>query len=168
MKTSTRRAFISSVVVLTPGVALLGQAQQDKPPALESAIVNEFVRVAHNNFDRMKQLLEEYPTLLNASWDWGKGDFETAIGAAGHMGLKDFANYLIAAGARLDIFVLTMLGKTSIVKPLLETYPSLIESAGPHGFTLLHHAKQGGTEGEELFEYLQSKGLKDLHRKVFK
>jgi len=50
-------------------------------------------------------MLAEYPLLLNSSWDWGGGDFETALGAAGHMGLKDTANFLISQGARVDIFV---------------------------------------------------------------
>jgi hypothetical protein len=54
-----------------------------------------------------------------------------------------------------------MLGKTDLVKPVLETYPSLVTAKGPHGFTLLHHAKVGGKDGEDLYAYLQEKGLKD-------
>lgn len=111
-------------------------------------------------------MLSAQPLLLNASWDWGGGDFETAIGAAGHMGLREEANYLLAKGARSDIFVLTMLGKTAIVKGMLADYPALLNSAGPHGFTLLHHAEKGGKEAEELFDFLQSLGLKDKHRKL--
>jgi hypothetical protein len=170
IKTS-RRKFVSSIAMMGSGILLIPErtfGQQERPPALAASIVSEFVRLAHSDFDKVKQMLGEYPTLLNASWDWGKGDFETALGAAGHMGLKDYANYLLQLGARSDIFVLSMLGKTSLVKPICEEYPSLIESSGPHGFTLLHHAKQGGKEGEELFEYFSSKGLKDLHRKIFR
>lgn len=168
MKPISRRGFIGSALMIAPGVALLGQTQQDRPPAIDPSIVNEFVRVAHNNLGRVKELVTEHPTIINAAWDWGKGDFETALGAAGHMGLKETANFLLDSGARADIFVLTMLGKTAIVKSILEAYPNLIESYGPHGFTLLHHAKQGGAEAAELYAYLESKGLKDLHRKVFK
>jgi len=61
--------------------------------------------------EAVKKLLEETPGLLNASWDWGGGDFETAMGGAGHMGRADIAEYLINKGARMDIFVATMLGK---------------------------------------------------------
>ena len=97
--------------------------------------------------------------LLNAAWDWGNGDFETALGAAGHLGIKETANLLISLGARTDIFVLTMLGKTDIVKALLKTYPSLLNSKGPHGFTLLHHAEKGGKDSEKLLKHLQKLGL---------
>jgi len=34
-------------------------------------------------------MLSEHPTLLNAEYDWGAGDFELAIGGAGHMGRHD-------------------------------------------------------------------------------
>ena len=58
-------------------------------PALESNLVEEFVRVAHSDFDRTKELLAQEPALVNATWDWGGGDFETALGAASHMGRRD-------------------------------------------------------------------------------
>ncbi|MBI1341545.1 MAG: ankyrin repeat domain-containing protein [Terrimonas sp.] len=134
---------------------------------MDQKVVNEFVKVAHTNLDRLKELLEAYPLLLNASWDWGGGDFETAIGAAGHMGHKEFAHYLISKGARYDIFVMTMLGKTRIVKTILDEYPELLHSQGPHGFTLLHHAEKGGEDGKELFTYFESKGLKEKHIKLY-
>ena len=99
---------------------------------------------------KVKEMLSVQPLLLNSSWDWGGGDFETALGAAGHMGLKETASYLLDKGARTDIFVLTMLGKTAIVKSMLNEFPALLNSAGPHGFTLLHHAEKGGKEGGRI------------------
>lgn len=96
----------------------------------------------------------------------GAGDFETALGAAGHMGLKETANFLLSLGARADIFVLTMLGKTDIVKAILKDYPSLLNSKGPHGFTLLHHAEKGGKESEELVAHFQSLGLTETFIKL--
>jgi len=163
----TRREFLktsalASGVLLVPSTATL---QQVRPPALDAAVVNEFVKVAHFDLPKVKEMLGVQPHLLNATWDWGNGDFETAMGAAGHMGLKETALYLMEKGARADIFVLTMLGKTAIVKTMIADYPNLIDAIGPHGFTLLHHAKQG--KADELFEYFSEKGLKDLHRKVF-
>lgn len=142
-------------------------ARQDKRFPIDPKIVEEFVRIAHSDFAKVKEMHTEYPLLLNAAWDWGGGDFETGIGAAGHMGLKDIANYLLDKGARADIFVLTMLGKTDMVKLMLKDYPILLNSLGPHGYTLLHHAEKGGKNSEELFDYLQSLGLKDTHRKLF-
>ena len=53
----------------------------DTKPALESSLVEEFVRVAHSDLQRTRELLEQEPGLVNASWDWGGGDFETALGS---------------------------------------------------------------------------------------
>lgn len=123
--------------------------------------VKEFVIAGHNNLDKVKVLLLEFPTLLFATWDWGGGDFETALEGAGHVGNREIANYLIRQGARTNLFVLTMLGKTELVKPWLESFPECIFAKGPHGFTLLHHAQKGGEDSKELLEFLQSKGLKE-------
>ena len=165
-----RRKFMGGVTKSAAGLLILPSiAFIDTPePAIDGKIVNEFVRIAHSDFGKVKEMLGQYPHLLNASWDWGDGDFETAIGAAGHMGLKDIANYLIEQGARYDIFVMTMLGKTSIVKAMLDEHPLLLNSYGPHGLTLLHHAKKGGDDNMELVNYIQSKGLMDTFKKTFK
>ena len=37
--------------------------------------VKEFVGAGHNNFDKVKALVSEMPTLIYASWDLGSGDF---------------------------------------------------------------------------------------------
>jgi hypothetical protein len=58
----------------------------EKPPMLNSELVNKFVRVAHSDLAKVKELLEQEPKLINAAWDWGGGDWETALGAAAHMG----------------------------------------------------------------------------------
>jgi hypothetical protein len=162
-KQNSRRTFITNGLVFSLGASLLPVVAH-KPYAadpIDTKLVNEFVKVAHSDLSKVKEMLETTPNLLNASWDWGNGDFETALGAAGHMGLTETADYLIAKGARTDIFVLTMLGKTPIVKSLLADYPNLLYSRGPHGFSLLHHAEKGGKKGEELLAYLQSLGLKE-------
>ena len=132
-----------------------------KGDPLPAEKVKEFVSAGHNNLDKVKQLLVEFPTLLYATWDLGSGDFETGLEGAGHVGNKDIANYLIKLGARTNMFVLTMLGKTQIVKPYLEAFPEYLNARGPHGFTLLHHAQRGGDDAKELLDYLQSKGLKE-------
>jgi len=171
---STRRKFIYKTMAAAGSAALLPQMVFGRPsPELVSdqinqEIVKEYVTVAHSDFERMKTLLEKYPNLLNATTDWGDGDFESAIGAAGHMGHKDYANYLIDQGARFDIFVLTMLGQIEIVMPFLKAYPSLITSIGPHGFTLLHHAEKGGDDAKELYDYFESKGLTEKFIPTFK
>ncbi|WP_220275166.1 hypothetical protein [Emticicia sp. BO119] len=162
-KQNSRRTFIASGFVLSVGASLIPAVAHKSYAAdpVDSKLVNEFVRIAHSDLNKLKEMLETTPNLLNAAWDWGNGDFETAIGAAGHMGLTETADYLIAKGARTDIFVLTMLGKTAIVKSLLSDYPNLLYSKGPHGLSLLHHAEKGGKKAEELLAYFQSLGLKE-------
>ena len=59
---------------------------QDRPAPISAELVQEFVKVAHGNFDKLKELLNQQPNLLNAAWDWGNGDYETGMNAAGHMG----------------------------------------------------------------------------------
>ena len=142
------------------------QNNPPKPDPLPAEKVKEFVIAGHSDLDKVKKLLEEFPSLLYATWDWGGGDFETALEGAGHVGTKDVANHLIGLGARTNLFVLTMLGKTEIVKAYLNIYPQYLNAKGPHGFTLLHHAQRGGEDAKELLEYLQSKGLKETKLKI--
>jgi hypothetical protein len=158
----TRKKFIIGGVLSLSGLPFLAAGQQnqtDKPPALDKDLVRDFVIAGHGNFDKTKQLLQEHPSLLFATWDWGGGDFETALEGAGHVGNKEIAGYLVTMGARTNMFVLTMLGKTAIVKPFLEQFPTFVFAKGPHGLTLLHHAQKGGEDAKELLDYLTQKGL---------
>jgi hypothetical protein len=155
--------------IITLPAVLSGQVAADKtakPDPLPAEKVKDFVIAGHGNIEKVKSLLLEFPTLLYATWDWGDGDFETALEGAGHVGNKEIAALLIEQGARTNMFVLTMLGKTGIVKPYLEAFPAYINARGPHGLTLLHHAKKGGDDAKELLEYLQSKGLKETKAKL--
>jgi hypothetical protein len=162
-----RRHFITTA---TMGLPLIGSSTlfaQDmaKPPKLAQLppeLVKEFVRVGHNNLPEVQRMLKEYPGLLNASWDVGGGDFETALEGAGHVGDREIAEYLIAQCARANIFVLTMLGHTAIVQGMLALYPHLLRSKGPHGLTLLHHAQRGCEAAKELLEHIQGLGLTEM------
>ncbi|MBL7963104.1 MAG: hypothetical protein JNM31_04580 [Flavobacteriales bacterium] len=159
-----RRHFLATSGLSLPFIgsnALFGQdpMKPAKPAQLPSELVKEFVRVGHNNLPEVQRMLKEHPGLLNASWDVGGGDFETALEGAGHVGDREIAEYLIGQGARANIFVLTMLGHTGIVKGMLALHPYLLRSKGPHGLTLLHHATRGGEPAKELLEHLLRLGL---------
>ncbi|MBP9096906.1 MAG: ankyrin repeat domain-containing protein [Ignavibacteria bacterium] len=132
--------------------------KKDKGPALDKDLVKDFVGKAHKDLDAVKSMLAQEPGLLNASWDWGGGDFETAIEAAGHVGDRDIALFLLSNGARMNIFCATMLGHLDIVKQILTVYPELKSSKGPHGLQLIHHAKKGGDEARPVLEYLEAIG----------
>ena len=58
----------------------------------------------------------------------------------------------------MDLFVAAMLGRLDVVKSTLTAYPALIRSRGPHGLSLLHHARQGGAQGRDVLDYLLSLG----------
>lgn len=128
----------------------------ERIPALELDLVQEFVAKAHGDFERVKELLTQEPGLINATWDWGGGDFETALGAAAHMGNKEIANFLLENGARLDLFAAAMLGKLEIVKAALNAYPNAIDIPGPHGISLIAHAEAGGEEAKPVLAFLDS------------
>ena len=128
----------------------------EEKPALDLKIVEEFVRKAHADFDGVQELLARQPGLVNAAWDWGGGDWETALGAAAHMGRKDVANYLLEKGARIDLFAAAMLGKLEIVKTILKVYPEAIHIDGPHGIPLIVHADMGGEDAKAVLDFLKS------------
>jgi hypothetical protein len=146
----------------------IGQTPQPQPPAdipkrpgpLAPSLVEEFVRKAHVDLPATRALLTEHPSLLNATWDWGGGDFETGLGGASHMGTRDVAEFLISHGARMDIFAAAMLGRLEILKAMLTAYPGLLHSKGPHGIPLMAHAKKGGAAAEPVVVYLESLGLR--------
>lgn len=154
-KTLSRRQLLVGAVASVPVGAAAMQNNQ-RPPAFEKDLVSQFVGVAHGRTEETKALLKEHPGLLNAVTDWGGGDFESAIGAAGHVGAHEIVEHLIANGARTDLFVHTMMGDTAIVKPILEKYPEMINCKGPHGITLVRHAEIGGERSKELLDYIKT------------
>ncbi len=157
-----RRVFIKEALTAAAGCSLIPNVIfSQSNEKLNKDLVFEFVKAGHNDLEKVKQLLKDHPALINASWDWSNGDFETAIGGAGHVGNVEIAEYLINRGARASLFTFTMLGKAEIVIPALEAYPDLIYSKGPHGFTLLHHANVGGKRSEEIKNYLIEKGFSE-------
>jgi hypothetical protein len=161
-----RKKFLQQTVFSAAGSIIAvpafanGQHKLEGDP-LPQEKVKQFVIAGHGKFDEVKKMLTEFPTLLYATWDWGNGDFETALEGAGHVGNKEIANYLIELGARTNLFVLTMLGKTTIVKNFLDNFPQYLTARGPHGLTFLHHAQKGGDDSKELLDYFLSKGLKE-------
>jgi len=147
-------------------------------PSIDDEIVAEVVGASHFNFDRIKELVGGRPELARATWDWAFGDWETALGAASHVGRRDIAKFLIEYGARPDIFTFAMFGQYDIVKSMIETNPGFETIGGPHGISLLSHAKAGlranyGLEltaaevdgSKELIAYLEKLGTADPQAK---
>jgi hypothetical protein len=128
---------------------------EDRLPQIDAALVQQFVLHAHGDLAKVRELLEQEPELVNASWDWGSGDWETGLGAAAHMGAREIALFLLERGARLDLFAAAMLGYTHVVRAMLDARPELRDARGPHGIPLLVHAQKGGDEAREVVELLQ-------------
>src|SRR5205085_12325831 len=118
----------------------------------------EMVTVSHFNLARVRELVDARPSIARAAWDWGFGDWETALGAASHVGNRPIAEYLIQKGARPSLFSATMLGQLDVVKAFVAAQPGVQRIRGPHGIPLLAHARAGGDAARTTVDYLKSLG----------
>jgi len=118
----------------------------EKPPALDPEMVRTFVGASHRDLEKVRGLYEAENGLLNATWDWGGGDWETGLGAASHVGHVEVAEFLLSKGARMDVFAAVMLGRTELFEAFLKVDPRIHLCKGPHGLSLLHHAEKGGQD----------------------
>lgn len=171
-----RRSFLRASAAFAAGSALLSSASlaqspapapaarpkpPPKPPALPTDKVQATVGQAHRSLAEVRKLVEETPLLANACWDWGGGDFETALEAAAHTGGRDIAEYLLSKGARPSLYAAGMLGQLDLVKAFLAIDPQAHAIPGPHGFTLLHCAKEGGGPAKPVVDWLLAHGVPD-------
>jgi hypothetical protein len=174
----SRRSFVT----LTSGLSALGvsafatrawgQAAAPAPPyavdgadvfpQLDPNLVREAVGVSHANLPRLRELVEKQPALARASWDWGSGDWEACIDAAAHVGNRPIAEFLLAHGARPTIFSAAMMGQLDVVKAFIAAQPGIQRNHGPHGLTLLSHARAGGPDAAAVVSYLTSLGDADI------
>ena len=155
-----RKQFMQTGVVSLGALAIpLGVMGQPvvQTPNFSLEQIKEFVFAAHKSLEETQAIIDKHPLLLNCTNQAKKGDFETALGGASHMGRKDIADMLVGRGARMDIFSMCFLGFTDMVKILIKAHPQLLKAPGPHGFTLLHHAQVG--KHTEFAKWLQDQGL---------
>jgi len=122
------------------------------PTIPSQELIDQFVGNAHGNFSLVKELLEKYPSLVNADASWT----ETAIGAAAQTGQVEIVNYLLAHGAEYDICTATMLGNKTCIEDYLKENPSLVHARGAHGLPLLYYPVLH--DHQEVAEYLLQKG----------
>ena len=148
--------------MLSPGLP------HDRYPAIPLSVASEVVGVAHFNLERLKELVDPRPELAKATWDWGFGDWESAMAAATHVGRRDIIDYLISKGAAPTLFTFALLGHYETVKAMITACPGIQKTLGPHGISLLQHAKTGlqadGVDkrnAQQLIDYLESLGDAD-------
>ena len=170
MRRWSRRMFVSFSSLGAFGLSgfssrLLAQTPSAAPsiapevfPSQDPAVVKEVVGVSHSDIKRVRELVEKQPALARASTDWGYGDWETCIDAASHVGRREIAEFLIANGARPTIFTAAMMGQLDVVKAFVMARPGIQRNYGPHGITLLAHARAGGADAEPVLQYLTGLG----------
>jgi hypothetical protein len=131
-------------------------------PQQDPTLVREMVGASHGKMERVKELLQGQPRLANAAIDHGFGDWETALGAASHVGRRDIAELLLSHGARPDHLTWAMLGRLEALRSAIEASPGLERIRGPHGITLMAHARAGGDAAKPVVEYLTALGGADV------
>ncbi len=136
-------------------VGSVGRFFPTTDPSLSQAVVG----ASHVRFDEVRELLKEDRSLALASWDWGFGDWESALGAASHMGQHGIAELLMEHGARPNVFTFAMLDHVDSVKAICEATPGIQRNRGPHGITLLAHAQHG--KAARVEEFLSALGGAD-------
>jgi hypothetical protein len=168
----SRRSFFSVTSALSLG-SLAAEAWEQAPPARyaisgadafpqqDPALVKDAVGASHGNFARIRELVERQPAMAGASIDWGFGDWETCIDAAAHVGNQPIADFLLAHGARPTIFSAAMMGQLDVVKAFIAARPGIQRNYGPHGITLMAHAKAGGADAAAVVQYLGALGDAD-------
>jgi hypothetical protein len=128
----------------------------EKPPSLDPKDVQAFVGAAHRDIDAVRSMLDKQPTLMNASWDWTGGDWETAMGAAGHTGRIEIAELLLSRGARIELHAAAMMGWLDVVKAAVTVQPGAQNILGPHAICMWSHARDGEDRALAVLEYLES------------
>ncbi len=131
-------------------------------PNIDPKIVSEVVGKSHFNLERVKELVDARPELARSVWEWRFGDFESAIGAASHVGRRDIVMYLMSKGARPSIFTFAMLGAYEAVKSMIEFSPGIQSKMGPHGISVLDHAYYG----KRMKDKMTSKELDNVKRTI--
>ena len=155
-----RRQFAATSAAFVLGTASFNAATRFQTPEskIPAELVGKFIGKAHGDLDTVKQLLTDEPALVNASWDWGKGDWETGLNAASHVGRRDIAELLLEHGARIDLPAAVMLGMKPVVEEILNAAPKMIKVSGAHEIPLLSHAIFGGRKADDVFALLIAKG----------
>jgi len=152
----SRRSFAG----FASAAAVLGQTEPAQPTRTSLELVKDFVGRAHQrNLEPMKEMLQREPTLIHASWDWGSGDWESALQAAAHTGSREMALFLLERGARFDLFAAAMLGELTALRTALDSFPGALQVRGAHGIPLLSHAIGGHAEAVKVRDYLLERSV---------
>ncbi|HEY4026126.1 MAG TPA: ankyrin repeat domain-containing protein [Candidatus Dormibacteraeota bacterium] len=119
---------------------------------LDRSIVEQCVGSAHADLDKVRELVDRYPEVVNARAPWN----ETPIEAAAQLGRKDIIAFLLGRGAPLDLFTASVLGRRDVVEAELTREPARARAHGVHDLPALYFAAIGGQP--EIAELLLAHG----------
>ena len=171
----SRRSFLSVTGLSTLGISAAVTRAWGQPAAAPPAVASADVypgqdpasrqgsgrRLARQLRAACARLSRSSRRYARASMDWGFGDWETCIDAAAHVGNKPIADFLLSHGARPTIFSAAMMGQLDAVKAFVAARPGIQKTLGPHGITLMSHARAGGADAAPVVQYLKQLGDAD-------
>lgn len=156
----TRRVFSMILPAAAAGTAFAQRSDTAGVVPIAADLVKDWVGKAHQRkLEPMIELLTREPNLIQSSWDWGNGDWESGLQAAAHTGSREMAVFLLERGARVDLFAVTMLGQLAMLKSAIDTFPASLHVRGAHGIPLLSHAVVGAAPARPVLDYLLAKGV---------
>ena len=147
-----RRGFLSGVTVLAGGA--LGAETVGAQPG-DGASPDWLPPTGSGAREGDGRRLARATSSASASWSSGSRRWRaprstgaSATGRRARRGLarrqQQIAEFLLANGAQPTIFSAAMLGQLDVVKAFVAARPGIQRTLGPHGITLLAHARAGG------------------------
>ncbi|MGH2582157.1 MAG: ankyrin repeat domain-containing protein [Anaerolineales bacterium] len=117
---------------------------------------NQFIIECHFDLDAVKRKLKEKPELINA---YNQETIESALGASGHMGREDIAEFLLSKGAEMELATAAMLGRRELIAKALEQDRANARKGGAHNIPIAFHAALSGDV--ELMQILWDAGAEE-------
>jgi uncharacterized protein len=117
---------------------------------------NKFIIECHSDLETVKRKVAEKPGLANA---YNAQMIESALGAAGHIGRADIAEFLLAHGAKLELAAAAMLGRKEYVADAIKKDPKAAKSGGAHNIPIAFHAALSGDV--EIIQMLWDAGAEE-------
>lgn len=128
----------------------------DRATLPDQETINQFIIRCHFDLAAVQAGLADYPALVHTHSSIPGAEDESPLGAAGHVGNRAIAEYLLAHGAELEFCAAVMLGMDDYVHSAVNADPALAASTGPHQIPALDHAAIGGNA--ELARFLVAHG----------
>jgi hypothetical protein len=89
------------------------------------------LRHRKGNLEKVRQMLEEHPELIDMPYSWSETDHETAFQGAAQVGNVPIAKYLLEKGAPLKICTAARLGRKDEVEKRIRDKRDNIHSREP-------------------------------------